>query len=274
VRTIRSADGTELALDVEGSGPPIVLVDGAFGGRAFGPMADIARHLAKHATVFRYDRRGRGGSGDTKPFSVALEIEDLRAVCAEADGPPFVYATSSGAALALRAAGGGVRMRRLAVYEPPFYLDGTFVPTPPDFRERIAALLADDRRDDAVKLFMRVVGVPSFGVWMMRLIPSVWPHLRAAAHTLPYDFAALGDSQRGGAMPAELAEVLGHVTVPTHVLIGGKSPQWMMYAAQVTAALVPQAQLRVIAGQTHTIATKAIVPVLVELVTTPSGGPG
>lgn len=267
MREIQSSDGTRIALDSTGSGSPIVLVDGAFCGRTFGPMPGVARLLEKRATVFHYDRRGRGGSGDTPPYAVDREIEDLAAVCAQTESPPLVYATSSGSALALRAAAKGVRMARLAVYEPPFYLDGTYTPSPSDFREKIVDHLGAGRRDEAVKLFMRVVGVPAFGIWVMRLLPNVWPHLRAAAHTLPYDFAALGDSQQGSALPPVLRSLLQGISVPTHVLVGGRSPEWMVHSVRVVASTVPNAQLRVIPGQTHTVSAKAIAPVLLELAT-------
>jgi pimeloyl-ACP methyl ester carboxylesterase len=265
MKRVRSKDGTELAVEVIGSGPPLVLVDGAFAGRSFGPMLELAKRLSGHATVMHYDRRGRGASGDTPPFARERELEDLAEVCALAERPPCVYATSSGSVLALRAAAAGVQMARLAVYEPPFSLDGTHVPNPPDFREQIVQLLGAGRRDDAVKLFMRVVGVPAFGVWFMRLLPNVWPHLRAAAHTLPYDFAALGDSQRGGPLPDELRVALQSIAVPTQVLVGGDSPPWMQHNAKVVESLVPGAQRRVIPGQTHTISAKALVPTLLEL---------
>ncbi len=265
MKLVRSKDGTELAVDVIGQGPPMVLVNGAFGGRAFGPMPELAARLSSHATVIHYDRRGRGESGDTPPFALERELEDLAAVCALAERPPSVYATSSGSALALRAAAAGVKMARLAVYEPPFSLDGTHMPQPPDFREQIVRFLATGQRDQAITLFMRVVGVPAFGLWVMRLLPSVWPHLRAAAHTLPYDFAALGDSQRGGPLPDELRRALQSVAVPTQVLVGGKSPPWMQHNAKVVASLVPGAHLQVIRGQTHTVSAKAIAPCLLEL---------
>lgn len=270
MKELHSADGTKIAVDVIGSGPALVLVDGAFAGRTFGPMPAVAKHMAAHMTVFHYDRRGRGGSGDTAPYAVEREIEDLAAVCALAGSAPSVYATSSGSALALRAAGSGVGMSQLVIYEPPMYLDGTWLPNPKDFRERIATLLAKDQRDDAVKLFMSVVGVPAFGIWMMRMMPNVWPHLRAAAHTLPYDFAALGDSQRGGPLPEELRVIFARISAPTHVLVGGKSPAWMQHSAQVVSDLIPRARLRVVPGQTHTISTKAITRELSALVQPPS----
>jgi pimeloyl-ACP methyl ester carboxylesterase len=264
MKTTRSKDGTEIAYDVVGSGPPIVLADGAFCGRTFGPMPDVAKLLADRFTVLHYDRRGRGGSGDSAPYDITREIEDLAAVCERAEGSPCLYGISSGAALALRAVGSGLGVRKLAIYEPPFALDGSHKPDPPDFREQIAKMLAAGKRDDAVKLFMKVVGVPAFGVFFMRLMPSVWPKLRDVAHTLPYDFAALGDTQSGGPLPEDLRNTMHAITAPTLVLVGGKSPRWMRHACDAVAQAVPGAVSRVVDGQNHTVAPKAISTVLAD----------
>lgn len=264
MKTTRSKDGTKIAYDVIGSGPPVVLADGAFCGRTFGPMPDVAKLLASRFTVLHYDRRGRGGSGDTAPYAVAREIEDLAAVCERAENSPCLYGISSGAALALRAVGDGLAIKKLAIYEPPFALDGSRRPDPPDFREQIAGMLAAGRRDEAVKVFMKVVGVPAFGIFFMRLMPNVWPKLRQVAHTLPYDFAVLGDTQSGGPLPEELRKTIGAISLPTLVLTGGKSPPWMRHACDAVAQALPGAVSRVVEGHDHNVAPKAIAPVLAD----------
>ena len=262
MNTTTSKDGTTIAYERLGSGPPLVLVDGAFCRRAFGPMPDLAKLLAEHFTVFHYDRRGRGDSTDTAPYSVDREVDDLAAIVEAAGGSPNMYGISSGAALAIRAVGSGVSVKKLVVYEPPFALDGTHTPTPADFREQIAASIAAGRRDDAVKLFMKVVGVPAFGIFFMRLMPNVWPKLRAVAHTLPYDFALLGETQSGGPLPDELREKLVAIRVPTLALAGGKSPEWMHHASKTVAQTVQSGTFQVVPGQDHNAAAKAMAPFL------------
>lgn len=263
--TLTSKDGTVIAYEQVGSGPPVVLVDGAFCGRTFGPMPALAKALAPQFTVFHYDRRGRGGSGDTKPYAPEREVEDLSAVVTRAAalsprGKACLYGISSGAALALRGAASELPVEKLVVYEPPFSLDGTRTPDPVDFRERIAAFIANGDRDSAVKLFMKVVGVPAFGIFFMRLLPNVWPKLRAVAHTLPYDFAVLGETQTGGPLPSGFESSWRAISVPTLALVGGKSPPWMHHAVKRVAETVPGATTAVVPGQDHNIGAAAIAP--------------
>lgn len=261
---VTSLDGTRIGYAISGKGPPLLLVDGAFCSRKFGPMPTLAPLLAPHFTVITVDRRGRGESGDTAPYAVERELEDLKAVAATVDGPLFVYGTSSGAVLAARAVAAGLPTAKLVLHEPPLALDGTHAPAPADFREQITAHLADGRRSEAVKLFMRVVGVPGVGVFFMRLMPSVWNPLAAAAHTLPYDFAVLGDTQSGGPMPEELAATLSSIRAPTLLLVGGKSPPWMHHAAKRVAEHVVGSTVRVLPGQAHNVAAKSVAPALIE----------
>lgn len=264
MKTTRSADGTVIAYEDVGSGPPVVLVDGAFCRRAFGPMPALAAALSTRFRVLHYDRRGRGESGDTAPYDVQREVDDLAAIVEAAGPAPCLYGISSGAALVIRALGRGVSAKKVALYEPPFALDGTHQPSPADYREQIAAMLAAGRRDDAVKLFMRVVGVPAVGIFFMRWMPNVWPKLRAVAHTLPYDFAALGDTQHGGPLPADLAACLAAIEAPTLAMAGGKSPAWMHHNGKTIAERVAGASFRVIEGQDHNLSAKALAPILLE----------
>jgi len=259
-----SADGTRIAYEMNGSGPPLLLVDGAFCSRAFGPMPALAPLLTSRFSVVTFDRRGRGESGDTSPYAVERELEDLNAVATAVGGSLFVYGTSSGAVLAARAVAAGLPTAKLALHEPPVALDGTHAPTPADFRERIASDVVAGRRGDAVKLFMRVVGVPSAGIFFMRLMPNVWPKLTAVAHTLPYDFAVLGDTQSGGPVPAELAGALSSIRVPTVLLVGGKSPPWMHHAAKRVTDHIVGSTVRVLPGQTHNVKAKSVAPALIE----------
>ena len=255
-----SKDGTAIAIDRTGRGPALVFVDGAMCYRASGPSQPMAAALADHFTVFTYDRRGRGDSGDTSPYDVQREVDDLEAVIREAGGQAFVFGVSSGAALALEAASRGVPMRKLALYEAPFFVDDSRPALPDDFVPTMNAALAAGRRADAVKMFMKLVGVPGVFIMMMRLMPA-WPKLTAVAHTLPYDLAIVGPYQKGRPLPA--TRWTG-ATVPTLVMDGGKSPTWMRNATRSLAAVVPNATYRTLEGQTHMVKPKALAPPLVE----------
>ena len=250
MQTVTSTDGTAIAFSRAGAGPALVLVDGAMCFRGMGPMSALAERLADHFTVYTYDRRGRGESGDTAPFAVEREIEDLDALVARAGGSAYGYAISSGAALAIRAAAAGVPWRRLALYEPPF--------TGPkqDYTRDLAELLAAGRRGDAVERFMTVVGAPAEAIAGMRGSPA-WPLFEAIAPTLAYDDAALGD----GRVPLDEAAM---VKMPAIVIDGGASPSVLRDAASAVAAAIPQAERRTLAEQTHDVSPDALAPVLID----------
>ena len=264
---LRSKDGTAIAYEQEGRGPALVLVDGALCSRAFGPMKAVSAALQSHFTVFRYDRRGRGDSGNTLPYSVEREIEDLGAVIAAAGGSAYVCGLSSGAALALETAACGAPVRKLALYEAPFIVDDTRPPLPGDFLANLKDAIAQDRRGEAVKQFMKLVGVPGFGICMMRLMP-VWRKLKAVAHTLPYDISIVAENQRGKPLP--LGRWAG-ATAPTLVMDGGKSPAWMRNAMKALADTLPNAKLQTLDGQTHMVNPKVLAPVLKSFLTTQLG---
>lgn len=153
-------------------------------------------------TVINYDRRGRGDSGDTGPYAVEREVEDLDALIQAAGGSASVFGSSSGAVLALRAAASGLNITRLAVYEPPFPVDGD--PLPAGFQVQLEQLLAAGRRGGAVKHFMRTdMGVPAVILIFLRLLPGTWGKLTAMAHTLPYEYAVMGDTLAGRPLAAE-----------------------------------------------------------------------
>jgi pimeloyl-ACP methyl ester carboxylesterase len=262
MNTVRSADGTTIAFTKAGQGPPLILVDGALCSRSFGPMPKLAAQLAPHFTVYTYDRRGRGASGDTVPYAPDREVDDLEALTAVASesGAVFVHGTSSGSALALEAAKRIPAIAKLAVYEPPFIVDGTRPPIPDDYLSRLRQLVAEGRRGDAVKMFMRVVGTPAFFTAVLPLTP-VWSKLKAAAPTLPYDIAIVADHQRGKPLTAaEWAEV----KVPTLVAAGGKSPAWMTNGTRALADVLPDARYQTLPGQNHMVKPQAIAPALTE----------
>jgi pimeloyl-ACP methyl ester carboxylesterase len=259
MRKVISKDGTVIAYDQTGQGPAIILVDGALCYRASGPMGPLAALLATHFTVYTYDRRGRGESGDTAPYAVAREIEDIEALVDEAGGLAFVYGISSGAALALEAAKRIPGIRKLALYEAPFIVDDSRTPIPEDFLEQLHNLLSADRRGDAVRLFMRLVGVPAVFIALMRFLPA-WSKLKAVAHTLPYDITLMKDNQRGKPLPARRWD---SVQAPTLVAVGGKSPAWMRHSMRALGDVLPNPQRQTLAGQTHMVSPKVLAPALV-----------
>jgi pimeloyl-ACP methyl ester carboxylesterase len=263
MNTVRSADGTTISYTNAGQGPPLILVDGALCSRSFGPMPKLAEQLAAHFTVYTFDRRGRGESGDTGPYSPDREVEDLEALIARAGDTVYLHGTSSGAALALEAAKHIRSIAKLAVYEPPFIIDDTRSPMPDDYLPRLKQLVADDRPGDAVKMFMRFVGTPAIFTAVMPLTP-VWPKLKAAAPTLPYDITILHDHQSGA--PFTPGEWDG-VKVPALVAVGGKSPAWMTNATRALADSLPDATYRTLSGQNHMVKPQAIAPVLTEFFT-------
>ena len=257
---VHSADGTPIAFDRTGSGPALILVDGALCYRASGPMKGLAEELQDRFTVYTYDRRGRGESGDTEPYAVEREVEDLRALVEAAGGSAHVYGISSGAVLALEAASRGVEIDRLALYEAPFFVDDSRPPAPDDYVPRLNELLAADRRTEAVKHFMRLIGLPGILIAVMPLMPA-FSKTKAVAHTLPYDAAVMGDTQKGRPLPADR---WAGATMPTLAMVGGKSPAWMQHAMRQLADVLPSARHRVLEGQTHVVKAKALAPALTE----------
>lgn len=249
MQTVLSADGTTIAYQRSGAGPAVVLVVGAFCDRH--STASLAARLAPTFTVYEYDRRGRGDSGDTAPYAVDREVEDLAAVVAAADGPVRVFGHSSGAALALEAAAGGVAIDRMVVYEPPY--TGRTVAA---VAEELTALVDAGREDDAVARFLGLVGTPPEAVGRMRAGPR-WAYLRSFAATLPYDVRLCND----GAPPVRR---LASVTAGMLALAGGASPAWAAEAVRAVAAAVPGGAHRVLDGQDHGVADDVLVPLLAE----------
>jgi pimeloyl-ACP methyl ester carboxylesterase len=258
---VHSADGTAIAFTRVGSGPPVILVDGALCHRASNGGGPLAAQLADRFTVYTYDRRGRGSSGDTAPYAVEREVEDLCALIAHAGGAAAVYGISSGAALALEAARHGAPITALALYEAPFIVDDSREPVGPDALPAIRAAVAEDRRGDAVRQFLRLVGLPRVMVSLMRFMPA-WRALKAVAHTLPYDLAIVGGNQVGEPLEAERYAA---VTVPALAIAGARSPQWMRNAMRAVADGLPGARYVELEGQTHMVSPKALAPVIAEL---------
>lgn len=250
---VTSADGTQIAFERFGSGPPLLMVAGAFGDRS--ATDALGRALSDHAEVFNVDRRGRGDSGDTAPYAVEREIEDLDAVIAAGGGSATVFGYSSGANLVLKAAAAGAAIDRIVLYEPPFNTDEAHPTLPPDFAARLAGLVEAGDRGGAVELYQTVaVQMPEAAVTGMRAAPFR-PALEAIAHTLAYDAAVLGDRRLDPGM-------LAGIETPALVIRGEQTVPFMRDAAAAVASALPDAELVTLPGQGHGIdpdATAAVI---------------
>ena len=257
---VTSRDGTVIAYEVSGSGKPLILVDGAMCYRDSGPMRPLAEQLKDRFTVVSYDRRGRGESGNTLPWSLDREVEDIAALLAAVGGSAYIYGCSSGGALALEASSRLAGIERLVVYEAPFIVDGSREPMTDEKLRQLDAAVAAGRHGDAVKLFMRFVGVPGVVLFIMPFM-GVWKKLTGIAHTLPYDLTIVAPYERGRPLPKDR---WSGVKVPTLVVDGSKSPQWMRNAMQSLASVLPDARYRTLDGQTHMVVAAKQAPVIKE----------
>jgi pimeloyl-ACP methyl ester carboxylesterase len=254
---VTSSDGTPIAFDRLGDGPPVIVVGGQLCDRAL--TRPTAEELAREFTVSNYDRRGRGDSGDTAPYAIEREIEDIGALIPEAGGTASVYGHSSGAALALHAAAAGLSIAKLVLHEPPYTPDGDVDRQRASRKEaeHIKTLLAEDRRGDAVAHILRGIGMPTELVNGM----SRDPRALAMAHTMAYDSEIMGDISRGGTIPADLLDA---VTIPTLVVCGGASPDWMIDVGRRLADGLPNGRYMTLEGQEHVVPPEALAPVLAE----------
>jgi pimeloyl-ACP methyl ester carboxylesterase len=292
---VRSGDGTTIAFERSGAGSPVIVVGGAFNDRTtaaplaaalaatltaqredrslLGPGASARSERSEPRsreprpaqsqaglTVYAYDRRGRGDSGDTAPYAVDREVEDLQALIAEAGGAAGLYGVSSGAILAIEAAAAGIGVSQLALFEPPFTVDDSRPHHDSAISTELAELTSAGRRREAVELFMRkAVGLPDELVAQVRESP-MWPELEKLAHTLPYDTTITGD----GTVPARL---LASITVPTIVIGSEGSPPWLRSAVRAVAEALPHARRRSLAGEYHEVPPDVLGPVLTEFFT-------
>ncbi|MEU0599220.1 alpha/beta fold hydrolase [Streptomyces sp. NPDC006393] len=249
-----SRDGTSIAYQRTGQGPVVVLVSGAMSTGA--TVAPLAMLLSDRFSTVVYDRRGRGESGDTAPYAVEREVEDLAAVLDAVGGEAALYGISSGGALALRAAAGGLPVSRVAVYEPPFEVREGHERERAAYSDDLAGALAEGRRGDAVELFLRVTGLAEQMIVSARQSP-MWPGLEAIAPTLAYDDAVMGD----GPVPRDL---LASIAVPVLAVAGDASPDRMREAARQVALAASEGTYRLLRGQTHAVEPEVLAPVLAE----------
>jgi pimeloyl-ACP methyl ester carboxylesterase len=245
---VTSRDGTTMGYDKLGAGPPVVLVSGGSVDRS--DHAPLAGALSDAFTVYNYDRRGRGPSGDAPPYAVQREIEDIEAVIEAAGGRASLYGSSSGAALAMEAAAAGVPIENLVLWEPPYIQDPAMRP-PADTAKTFADLVAGGRRGDAVEHFMvKVVGMPAEFAAQARSQPW-WAKTEALAHTLAYDATVMGDYS----LPLDRA---AQIKAPALILTGGASFPFMHATAAALAEAMPNGTTRMLEGQTHDVAADVL----------------
>ena len=251
-----SKDGTTIAFQKSGNGATIIVADGALCSRAFGPTPKLVPLLSNNFSVVTYDRRGRNESGDTLPYSVEKEIEDLDALIKEVGEPVCMVGFSSGAALVLNAAAKGLNIKKMVLYEAPYVMNMGGHNPPADTAEQLKQLIASDQRSAAVKFFMKdMIGIPVIIPAVMSLTP-IWKKLKAVAHTIPYD-AAIMD---GFIIPTALA---AKINIPTLIMNGSKSPVSLRNASKKLSEIIPHAQHQILKGQTHDVSMKVIAPELI-----------
>jgi pimeloyl-ACP methyl ester carboxylesterase len=257
MKKVISKDGTTIAFEQSGTGPAVILVDGALAYREHFGGRPLAAELSKDFTVITYDRRGRGESSDTQPYAVEREIEDIEALIDEVGSPAYLYGFSSGAVLALRAAARqGDKVARLALHEPPFNSDDDKAKREfAEFKKDMAELLVAGKRGEAVTFFFADMLPPEM-IEGMKQSPE-WSLMEGVAHTLAFDNAVMGD----GSVPAKAAQA---ASMPALVLDGGESPDFKHEAADALARAMPQAQRKILEGQSTMVSPEALAAVLKE----------
>ena len=256
---VTSKDGTHIAYEQSGQGPALIIVGCVLDDHT--QQAGLAQLLSEHFTVYNFDRRGHGESGDNPPYAVEREVEDIAAMLDVAGGSAFVYGTSGPGILSMEAAARGLspRMKKLAVWEPPYIVDNSRPPVPADYMQQMRQMLQENRRGDMIKFFFgKGVAMPAEFVEMMPQFPG-WANQEALAHTLIYDGILMG----GDHFMHLPKERLAKCTVETLVIDGGMWP-WISHAADAVAAVLPNAKRSTIAGQPHNVADAAMAPVLFE----------
>jgi len=252
---VASGDGTQIAFTKAGNGPALVIVSGALSHRALLGDTQLVPKLAEHFSVYTYDRRGRGESGDTKPYAVDREIEDLAAIIDHAGGSAYLYGVSSGAALSLQAAAklGAAKVTKLAIYDAPY---GQPQREFDEQKARIDELVKTGQPGDAASYFLSAIGTPPKALEEMKSSPA-WDAMKKMDFTLAYDYQVLGD----GDVPENVVKA---ITVPTLVMNGEKSMGFMNASAARMASLIPNARHTTLEGQAHSAAAETMVPLLTE----------
>lgn len=244
---VTSPDSTRIAYEHQGCGPTLILIDAAGHFRANSPLGELAALLSENFTVVRYDRRGRGGSTDTAPYTPEREVEDLAALIDAVGGPAALYGYSSGCLVALHAAAAGLPVHRLALLEPPIE-PSRDDPGQRAFTARLRVLAGED----AVEFFLASIGVPEGALAGMRDTPH-WSAMVSVAATLAYD-SMLSESID--------ENLLSHVNAPTLVLHSEGTTTDLTRMATLATELLPRAVHRGLPGEWHTVPAGTLAPVL------------
>lgn len=256
MRIATSKDGTDLAYDVSGDGPALVYITGATCFRRFRPIVADVELFATEFTVYSYDRRGRGDSGDVQPYAIEREVDDIESIVDAAGGHAILYGHSSGAALALEAAARMPdKIDRVVIYDAPYAHDEAEQVSYAQLAEKVRVLLSENANGRALKTFLRGIGMPRVFIALLPLIPG-WKTMKALAPTLMYDIAiteTLPPVQR-----------FTGIDVPVQVVAGEKSPPELHQVARALAAAVPRSTYRLLAGQDHMVSAKVLLPILTD----------
>jgi pimeloyl-ACP methyl ester carboxylesterase len=261
--TVTSTDGTKIAFEKVGSGPAVILVNGAMSyRRAFDTtLEDLAELLSKDFTVYDYDRRGRGESGDTEPFTKVREIEDIQALVEHAGGEAMLVGFSSGGAVTLETTAVTSGIKKAFVYEVPFIVDDSRQALD-DYEGHTTRLVAEGKLDELIEYFITVVaGIPAEFVGGIKQDKAMWERMRAIAPTIPHDASFMSEFMKGKPLPSGY---WSKVKVPVLVGDGGASPAWLHNAAEALAAALPNASRETFEGQTHSVDPNVIAPVITE----------
>jgi pimeloyl-ACP methyl ester carboxylesterase len=247
-KTAFSNDGTVIAYERSGSGPALILVSAALADRSANRR--LARYLSDRFTVINYDRRGRGTSGNTDPYTTDKEVDDIEALVNASGGSAFLFGSSSGSVLALDAAARlGPKVRKLYMFEPPFIVDSSRPPMDTSLSGAIDRQIATGNRNEAVRLFFtKGMGIPSFGVTMMRFLMPGWSKMCAMAHTIPYDLAILDGTQAGQPLSVERWK---NTSLAVKVAVGSSSEPFFHSGAKGLVQILPTAEYQSLAGLNH-----------------------
>lgn len=254
MKTAHSKDGTPIAYDVYGSGPALIYITGASCFRTFMPIVQDAKTFAEQFTVYCYDRRGRGDSGNTLPYAVEREVEDIEALIDAAGGKASLYGHSSGAVLALEA---GLhcpdKIDKLVLYDPSYVHDETERVEYDQLRQEVEGLLQHGKNAKAMTSFLKRIGMPSLFVYLLRLMPG-WKTMKALAPTLLYDIE----------LTRELApfERAAQLQLPALVAVGEKSPAGVRTVGQQLSGAIPNASFLQVSGQDHMPSAKIVLQML------------
>ncbi len=255
-----SKDGTSIAFGKTGKGPSLVLVDGAFCYSKYGNTPGLVPLLSDYFTVYYYDRRGRGESSDTDPYSVDNEVWDLKKIIDKTGEEPFICGFSSGASLIIHLIGKGVKVKKIALFEPPYVATSSYNTIPPeDAATKLNSFVRLNKRDEAVKYFMtKVMGMPAIFVFLLKQFgKSIWEENKSVANTLSYDVAIMGSYS----VPKQIA---ASINVPTLVIGGEKSSGNLRQGIEDVAKEIPQSQIKWLRGQKHNVSMEILAPCLIN----------